>query len=160
MKRILSVIGTCMCAIIACADSTVNIPLTHDGIKISNTSTQTDSTDDSGSSTVDPVDPNQAKAELTNNTLKVYEWLEGEAWISVLNTTNPEVVLQTCFDRKVTLILTDTAQYHICLYHPAIGFVYGTFYYPINNAKKVIQGGKVFISSGNQYYTPNGMKIQ
>ena len=159
MKYILSTIGLCMCAMMAYGGSTVTIPLTH-GNSISNSSTHFDSTDDPGSSTVDPVDPNQAKAELTNNTLKVYEGLEGSVLISVCNMTNPQVVLNTLFDQTVILTLTDTAQYSIQLYHPSIGNVYGTFRYPMENARKVMQGGKVFISSGNQYYTPNGMKIQ
>ena len=159
MKRFLSAIGICLCALIAYAGSTVNIPLTH-GLNLSNSFTQTESADDPGSSTVDPVDPNQAKAELTGNTLKVYEGLEGNAQISVNNMTHPQVILQTSFDESVTLTLTDTAQYSIQLYHPSIGFVYGTFQYPIEKVRKVMQNGRVLIRFGKHFYSPSGVKIQ
>lgn len=157
MKRIVSVIGVCVCAL-AYADSTVTIPLHHES-NISDSYTVTESADDPGSSTVDPVDPNQAKAELTGNTLKVYEGLEGNAQISVNNITHPQVILQTSFDESVTLTLTDTAQYSIQLYHPSIGSVYGTFRYPMEKARKVMQDGSVYIFFNNQFYTPFGVKI-
>lgn len=159
MKRFLSAIGICLCALIAYAGSTVNIPLTH-GLNLSNSYNVTESADDPGSSTVDPVDPNQAKAELTGNTLKVYEGLEGNAQISVYNMTNPQVVLQTGFDESVQVTLTDTAQYNIQLSHPRLGSVYGTFRYPINNTRKVMQNGRLFILFGNHFYSPSGVKIR
>ena len=157
MKRILSIIGVCVCALVY-ADSTVTIPLHHES-NISDSYTVTESADDPGSSTVDPVDPNQAKAELTGNTLKVYEGLEGNAQISVNNITHPQVILQTSFDESVTLTLTDTAQYSIQLYHPSIGSVYGTFRYPMEKARKVMQDGSVYIFFNNQIYTPFGVKM-
>jgi hypothetical protein len=159
MKRFLSIIGICACALFVHADSTVTIPLRF-GYSIPYSGTGMDSADDPGSSTVDPVDPNQAKAELTGNTLKVYEGLEGEALISVYNRTNPQLVLHTWFDHSVTLTLTDTAQYNIQLSHPGLGTVYGTFRYPINNTRKVMQGGRLFILFGNHFYSPSGVKIQ
>ena len=159
MKRFLSIIGICACALFVYADSTVTIPLTH-GYNISCSYTITDSADDPGSSTVDPIDPNQAKAELTGNTLKVYEGLEGNAQISVNNITHPQVILQTSFDESVTLTLTDTARYSIQLYHPSIGFVYGTFQYPIDKVRKVMQNGRVLIRFGKHFYSPSGVKIQ
>ena len=157
MKRILSIIGICVCALVY-ADSTVTIPLTH-GL-LSNSYEGIDSADDPGSSTVDPVDPNQAKAELTGNTLKVYEGLEGNAQISVNNMTHPQVILQTSFDESVTLTLTDTAQYSIQLYHPSIGTVYGTFRYPVDDARKVMMNGQMYILLDHHFYSPGGVKIQ
>ena len=154
MKRILSIIGVCVCALVY-ADSTVTIPMTYKNVE-----SLTESADDPGSSTVDPVDPNQAKAEITGNTLKVYEGLEGNAQISVNNITHPQVVLQTSFDESVTLTLTDTAEYNIQLYHPSIGFVYGTFQYPIDKVRKVMQNGRLFIRFGKYFYSPSGVKIQ
>jgi len=158
MKRVVFIIGICACAMIAYADSTVSIPLIF-GVDGTTVCAQPDSGDDPGSSTVDPVDPNQAKAELTGNTLKVYEGLEGNVQLFVYNKTHPQSVLYTSFDQSVTLQLTDTALYSIQLYHPELGHVYGTFYYPINHARKVMQGGRVFICTGNMFYTPSGMKI-
>ena len=154
MKRFLSAIGICLCALVY-ADSTMTIPITYKNVE-----SLTESADDPGSSTVDPVDPNQAKAELTGNTLKVYEGLEGNAQISVNNMTHPQVILQTSFDESVTLTLTDTAQYSIQLYHPSIGFIYGTFQYPIDKVRKVMQNGRVLIRFGKHFYSPSGMKIQ
>ena len=159
MKRFLSIIGICACALFVHADSTVTIPLRF-GYNIACSGTEIDSADDPGSSTVDPVDPNQAKAELTGNTLKVYEGLEGNAQISVKNITHPQVILQTSFDESVQVTLTDTAQYSIQLFHPDLGTVYGTFRYPVDNARKVVQGGSLFILFGKHFYSPSGVKIQ
>ena len=147
-----------MCAL-AYAGSTVTIPLHHES-NISASYTVTESEDDPGSSTVDPVDPNQAKAELTGNTLKVYEGLEGNAQISVNNITHPQVILQTSFDESVTLTLTDTARYSIHLIHPRIGTVYGTFRYPIDDARKVMMNGQMYIFLDHHFYSPGGVKIQ
>lgn len=158
MKRIFSTIGVCACAL-AYAGSTVTIPLHHES-NISDSYTVIESADDPGSSTVDPVDPNQAKAELTGNTLKVYEGLEGEALISVYNMTHPQVVLQTSFDKSVTLILTDTARYSIHLFHPSIGAVHGMFRYPVDDARKVMMNGQMYILLDHHSYSPGGVKIQ
>lgn len=154
MKRILSIIGVCVCALVY-ADSTVTIPMTYKNVE-----SLIESADGPGSSTVDPVDPNQAKAELTGNTLKVYEGLDGNAQISVNNITHPQVILQTSFDESVTLTLTDTAQYSIQLFHPDLGTVYGTFQYPIDKVRKVMQNGRVLIRFGKHFYSPSGVKIQ
>lgn len=153
MKRILSIIGICACVLFAHADSTVIIPLKHYEYNIF------DSSDDSGSSTVDPIDPNQAKVELTGNTLKVYEGMEGRALITLANETDPHIVVDTCFNESITLTLTDTAQYCIHLHLPSIGSVYGTFRYPMEKARKVMQDGSVYIFFNNQIYTPFGVKM-
>jgi hypothetical protein len=154
MKRFLSAIGICLCALVY-ADSTVTIPMTYKNVE-----SLTESADDPGSSTVDPVDPNQAKAELTNNTLKVYEGLEGKVQIEVKNTTYRQVILQTYFDESITITLTDTAQYTIHLSHPKIGDAYGLFRYPIDDARKIMQNGNIYILHDNHSYCPNGMKIE
>ena len=154
MKRIVSVIGICVCAL-AYAGSTVTIPLTYKNVE-----SLTESADDPGSSTVDPVDPNQARVELTGNTLNIYEGLEGNAHISLYNMTSPHVVLQTFFDESVTVTLTDTAQYRILLSNPNLGVVYGTFRYPVDQTRKVMQEGRLYILLGNHSYSLSGVKIQ
>lgn len=159
MKRIVLITAICMCVIWAFADSTVTIPLRY-GYNISNSYTGIESADDPGSSTVDPVDPNQARAELIGNTLKVYEGLEGHARLSVFNMTRTQVVLQTGFDESVQVTLMDTAQYSIQLFHPDLGTVHGTFRYPVDNASKVMQGGRLFILFNNHFYSPGGVKIR
>ena len=159
MKRIVLITAICMSVIWAFAEATVTIPLRY-GYNISNSNTGIDSADDPGSSTVDPVDPNQARVELTGNTLKVYEGLEGNTRLSVYNMTYRQVVLQTGFDESVQVTLTDTAQYSIQLFHPDLGTVYGTFRYPVDNARKVVQGGSLFILFGKHFYSPSGVKIQ
>lgn len=154
MKRILSIIGVCACALVY-ADSTVTIPMTYKNVE-----SLTESADDPGSSTVDPVDPNQARVELTGNTLNIYEGLEGNAHISLYNMTFPHVVLQTFFDESVTVTLTDTAQYRILLSNPNLGVVYGTFRYPVDQTRKVMQEGRLYILLGNHSYSLSGVKIQ
>ncbi len=157
MKRFLSIIGICACALFVHADSTVTIPL-YFGYIISCTAIE--SADDPGSSTVDPVDPNQARVELTGNTLKVYEGLEGNTRLSVYNMTHTQVVLQTGFDESVQVTLMDTAQYSIQLLHPDLGTVYGTFRYPVDNARKVMMNGQMYILLDHHFYSPGGVKIQ
>lgn len=154
MKRILSIIGVCACALVY-ADSTVTIPMTYKNVE-----SLTESADDPGSSTVDPVDPNQARVELTGNTLNIYEGLEGNAHMSLYNMTSPHVVLQTFFDESVTVTLTDTAQYSILLSNPNLGVVYGTFRYPVDQTRKVMQEGRLYILLGNHSYSLSGVKIQ
>lgn len=154
MKRILSIIGVCACALVY-ADSTVTIPMTYKNVE-----SLTESADDPGSSTVDPVDPNQARVELTGNTLNIYEGLEGNAHISLYNMTSPHVVLQTFFDESVTVTLTDTAQYSILLSNLNLGVVYGTFRYPVDQTRKVMQEGRLYILLGNHSYSLSGVKIQ
>lgn len=154
MKRIVSIIGVCACALVY-ADSTVTIPMTYKNVE-----SLTESADDPGSSTVDPVDPNQARVELTGNTLNIYEGLEGNAHISLYNMTFPHVVLQTFFDESVTVTLTDTAQYRIILSNPNLGVVYGTFRYPVDQTRKVMQEGRLYILLGNHSYSLSGVKIQ
>lgn len=154
MKRILSIIGVCACALVY-ADSTVTIPMTYKNVE-----SLTESADDPGSSTVDPVDPNQARVELTGNTLNIYEGLEGNAHMSLYNMTSPHVVLQTFFDESVTVTLTDTAQYRILLSNPNLGVVYGTFRYPVDQTRKVMQEGRLYILLGNHSYSLSGVKIQ
>ena len=160
MKRFLSIIGICACALFVYADSSVSIPLKFGSGIIPDSFTEVESADDPGSSTVDPVDPNQAKAELTGNTLKVYEGLEGNANISVYNMTYRQVVLQTSFEESGQLTLTDTARYSIHLIHPSIGTVYGTFRYPIDDAHKVMMNGQMYILLDHHFYSPGGVKIQ
>jgi len=159
MKRIWSIIGICVCALIVHADSSVTIPLRF-GYSIPYSGTEMESADDPGSSTVDPVDPNQARVELTGNTLNIYEGLEGNAHISLYNMTSPHVVLQTFFDESVTVTLTDTAQYSILLSNPNLGVVYGTFRYPVDQTRKVMQEGRLYILLGNHSYSLSGVKIQ
>lgn len=154
MKRILSIIGVCACALVY-ADSTVTIPMTYKNVE-----SLTESADDPGSSTVDPVDPNQARVELTGNTLNIYEGLEGNAHMSLYNMTSPHVVLQTFFDESVTVTLTDTAQYSILLSNPNLGVVYGTFRFPVDQTRKVMQEGRLYILLGNHSYSLSGVKIQ
>lgn len=155
MKRILCIIGICAGLGFACAS--VTIPLYYPS---GFTSTLDSSGDGPGSSTVDPIDPNQARAELTNNQLKVYEGLEGNVLITVSNQTNPQIVLETQFDQSVTLTLTDTATYMIVLKHPSIGTICGRFHYPIEQGKKTMQNGALYIHYNNCSYTPMGINIR
>ena len=113
-----------------------------------------------GSSTVDPIDPNQVKAELIGNQLTIYESLDGEAKVEITKAESSEPIWHTLFDHSATLTLTETATYIIHLYHPSTRDVYGKLSFPISESRKVISKGQVLILWEHSAYTPFGMQVR
>lgn len=150
----------CLCALLpAKADDATDIPLYFNGIygAIVNYSLAADGP---GSSTIDPVDPNLAKAELTGNTLVVQENVEGVVAIDVINTGNGHSILSTSFDNMLTLQLVDTATYVIRLTFENRQKVYGLFCYPLNIGQKEISNGKLYIRFSGKRYALPGTTVQ
>lgn len=120
----------------------------------------TQTQDDPGSSTVDPLDPNLGTAELTDNTLVVQEYLEGNVQIAIYNYTTKQDLLATRFDEGIEITLIEKGLYIIHMYHPEIGYVKGSFWFPYNSPTKVFNQGNLFILYHDNVYSPSGIKIQ
>ena len=169
MKRIYSTILIIVCGIFAAlpvqAEIPVEIPLYFFGfcsgyeeVHISNAQMLT--ADGPGSSTVEPVDPNQVKVELDGCTLSVHENAEGSVEIMISNDDLHKTLLYTRFDDLLTVQLTDTATYSIIIRLEDMPLAYGRFSYPAFLNKKVMRNGQLYIRQGNSFYALPGTKVQ
>lgn len=155
MKRILLTITICMCALCIHGASSNSINLYYVPAVILN--------DGSGSSTVNPVDPNLARAELVQNTLVVQEKYDGDVELTVRSEN--EVVFSGLFDRTIHITLSDSTWYTLVL-HKSDTLISGQFRYPflqtdpVPRAKKLMQQGKVIIRKDNSIYTITGYKLR
>lgn len=153
MKRILLTITICMCALCIHGASSNSITLYYVPAVILN--------DGSGSSTVNPVDPNLARAEMVQNTLVVQENYEGDAELTV-QTAN-EVVFSGLFDRTIHITLSDSTWYTLVLRsHKSDKRIKGIFRYPAyyKTGKYVQQGKVLIIREDNSIYTITGNKLR
>lgn len=153
MKRFLIAIGVCACM----GMQVVHAELTTE-IQLFCLPDMSNTGDDPGSSTVDPVDPNQLTAELKGNTLTVYENLEGVVSVSVRSSTGTIVLSQVRFEQFISVALPEPGIYEIHLFHPETRSVYGKFRYTAA-PQKMMQNGQMSIRYNNCDYTPNGAKI-
>lgn len=170
MKRLYSVILTIVCAICAAlpvrAEMPVDIPLYFGGLSVVDGSIYSaianamQTEDSPGSSTVDPVDPNQAKVELTGSTLVVQENVEGNVEVMIKNYELGETILFTCFDQSLTIQLNDTATYLIILRFRDARMAYGMFSYPASLGRKEMKNGKLYIRRGSSIYALPGTKVK
>ena len=154
MKRILLTIIVCLCALCIHGASSNSINLYYAAIIID---------DGSGSSTVNPVDPNLARAELVQNTLVLQENYEGDVELTVRSEN--EVVFSGLFDRTIHITLSDSTWYTLVL-HKSDTLISGQFRYPflqtnpISRAKKLMQQGQLLIRKDNNIYTITGNKLR
>ena len=154
MKRILLTITICMCALCIHGTSSNSITLYY---------VQAIIDDGSGSSTVNPVDPNLARAELVQNTLVVQEKYEGDVELTVRSEN--EVVFSGLFDRTIHITLSDSTWYTLVL-HKSDTLISGKFKYPVSltdpvsRAKKLMQQGQLLIRKDNNIYTITGNKLR
>lgn len=169
MKRIYSVILVIVCGIYAAlpvqAEIPVEIPLYFGGFysdegAIHITTNKPLSADSPGSSTVEPVDPNQVKVELDGCTLSVHENAEGSVEIMISNDDLHKTLLYTRFDDLLTVQLTDTATYSIIIRLEDMPLAYGRFRYPAFLNKKVMRNGQLYIRQGNSIYALPGTKVE
>ena len=141
------------------AQSPVTIPLYFGGFD-SNGAYSSILDDNPGSSTVDPVDPNLVKVELTGSTLSVYENVEGSVEIMIHNHELGKTILYTRFEYSLTIQLTDTATYLIIMSIENLPLVYGKFSYPASISKKEMKNGQLYIRQGNSIYALPGTKVE
>ena len=156
MKRILLTITICMCALCihGASSNSINLYYWFETSVISYTE------DCSGSSTINPVDPNLARAELVQNTLVVQENYEGDAELTVRSET--EVVFSGLFDRTIQITLNDSTWYELVLRsHTSDKRIKGIFRYPAYyKTGKYVQQGQLLIRKDNSIYTITGYKLQ
>lgn len=136
-------------------------------------------TDDPGSSTVDPVDPNQVVVTLTGDQLKVWEASGDEIGLSLskqqpnhAQAQNQAPRTQT-FRHEVSVQLTEKGKYMLVLTNSNWDYmIYGTFDYPrapqnINQAdvslpaaEKILFNGEIFILRGEKVYNVTGVQLK
>lgn len=135
--------------------------------------------DDPGSSTVDPVDPNQVVVTLKGDELTIRE-ISGEEITLALSLTynrNQMPALKRIpetetFRNEVTITLNEEGTYTLELTNPSWGYtIYGTFDYPQRKdaidqnivpqpaAQKIIRNGQLLIRKGEKVYTVQGTAI-
>lgn len=135
--------------------------------------------DDPGSSTVDPVDPNQVVVTLKGDVLTVKEMSGEEITLALSLTYNrnqmpalKRIPETETFRNEVTITLTEEGTYTLELTNPSWGYhIYGTFDYPQRKdaidqdivptpgAEKIIRNGQLLIRKGEKVYTVQGTAI-
>lgn len=135
--------------------------------------------DDPGSSTVDPVDPNQVVVTLKGDVLTIRESSGEEITLELSLTDNrnqmpalKRIPETETFRNEVTITLTEEGIYTLELTNPSWGYtIYGTFDYPQRKdaidqnivpqpaAEKIIRNGQLLIRKGEKVYTVQGTAI-
>lgn len=135
--------------------------------------------DDPGSSTVDPVDPNQVLVTLKGDELTIRESSGEEIMMALsLNQGDASVpafnrVQRTqSFQNELTVTLTEEGLYRLELSNPSWGYnIFGTFNYPQRKdaidrnvvptpaAQKIIRNGQLLIRKGEKIYTVQGAEV-
>lgn len=136
--------------------------------------------DDPGSSTVDPVDPNQVVVTLKGDELTVKE-ASGEEITLELSLTNIKAQMPALnrvpetetFRNEVTITLNEEGTYMLVLTNPSWDYnIYGTFDYPQRKdatdqtvvqkpaAEKIFRNGQLLIRKGEKVYTLQGTEVK
>ena len=135
--------------------------------------------DNPGSSTVDPVDPNQVVVTLKGNELTIRESSGEEIMMALsLNQGDASVpafnrVQRTqSFQNELTVTLTEEGLYRLELSNPSWGYnIFGTFNYPQRKdaidqnvvptpaAQKIIRDGQLLIQKGGKIYMVQGAEV-
>lgn len=133
--------------------------------------------DDPGSSTVDPVDPNQVVATLGNEELTIREYTGTEITYVLTHKNNaPSRELEpqpTTFENEVVIELTEYGPYELQLSNEAWDYIIiGKFYYgpqgvemigsdlTADGVQKVIIDGQLLLRKGDKTYTLTGQEIK
>ena len=137
--------------------------------------------DDPGSSTVDPVDPNQVVATLNGNQLTIHENSGEEINYTLRHNTSAQTPAlrmapkADSFREEVTIAITESGEYTLQLTNPSWGYtIYGQFNYtpqsidqiPVpaeensgereGNARKILLNGHILIIRGGKTFTLSG----
>ena len=138
--------------------------------------------DGPGSSTIEPVDPNEIIAKLIQDELQMKEYLHTIIDYNLTKApaansspavkhVNP-VVAADSFTDSETVTLTESGRYFLEMSHPDWDYtIVGTFVYnalqgleTIENSQsactKELREGQLLIRQGEQLYTPTGIRIQ
>ena len=132
--------------------------------------------DDPGSSTVDPVDPNQVVVTLKSDELTIHE----NMGVDITYSLNHEAPAQApaihnapksdTFRDEVTIQITQSGEYLLQLTNPSWDYIiYGQFYYAPQGIEtvhsntsqhKVLLNGRLYIHHGDHIYDTQGKMIQ
>lgn len=134
--------------------------------------------DGPGSSTVDPVDPNEIVATLNGDELIIREYIGAEISfkLSKVSASNQaparsQLMQSDSFRESVTITLTESGTYELELTNPEWNYsIVGTFVYtptgveetPVTTApaQKVLMNGRLLIKHGDKVYTLTGMQVE
>lgn len=134
--------------------------------------------DGPGSSTVDPVDPNEIVATLNGDELIIREYIGAEISfkLSKVSASNQaparrQAMQSDSFRESVTITLTESGTYELELTNPEWNYsIVGTFVYtptgveetPVTAvpAQKVLMNGRLLIKYGDKVYTLTGMQVE
>ena len=137
--------------------------------------------DDPGSSTVDPVDPNQVVATLNGNQLTIHENSGEEINYTLRHNTSAQTPAlrmapkSDSFREEVTISITESGEYTLLLTNPLWGYtIYGQFNYspqgidqiPVpaeenseeshRKNRKILINGHILIIRGGKTFTLSG----
>ena len=132
--------------------------------------------DGPGSSTVDPVDPNQIVVILQQDLLIMREYMGDEIQYTLQKSlaanapANAKLVQTNTFRGTASIQLTEDGKYRLDLTNPNWDYsIYGEFDYgkssiePVIHdapATKVIRNGQLLILKGDKLYTPTGVQVE
>ena len=136
--------------------------------------------DDPGSSTVDPVDPNQVVATLKGDELTIREYTGVDITYSLQHNAPSQMPSlhrapqSDTFRDMVTLQITESGEYQLLLTNPSWGYsIFGNFIYAPQGIEQISsssQGGKtsrlvlvngqIFILRGEKVYTVTGQEVR
>lgn len=132
--------------------------------------------DDPGSSTVDPVDPNQVVVILQGDNLTIREFSGDEIGYTLTNmhTANAPARNRSAqadtFRNSVSVQLTEDGRYTLNLTNPEWGYnIYGTFDYgrdafvPVTSetvATKILHNGRLLIQYDGKTFTLTGLQVE
>lgn len=134
--------------------------------------------DGPGSSTVDPVDPNEIVATLNGDELIIREYIGAEISfkLSKVSASNQaparnQLMQSDSFRESVTITLTESGTYELELTNPEWNYsIVGTFKYmptgvedtpaTVAPVQKVLINGRLLIKYGDKVYTLTGMQVE
>ena len=135
--------------------------------------------DGAGTSTVEPVDPNQIVATLVGDMLSIYEYIGAEIGYKVSKASpgnnmpaRGKEMADDTFSESVSIQLKESGLYTLELTNPEWGYtIVGTFEYdgmqgiePVETgvpaAQKTLRNGQLFIRKGDRMYTVQGIEIR
>ena len=132
--------------------------------------------DDPGSSTVDPVDPNQVVVTLNGNELTIREFSNVDVTYTLQHNAPAKMPVRAhtsasdTFRNEITLQITESGEYQLLLTNPSWDYsIYGTFFYSPQGIEsvhstsvpqKVLQNGQFYILRNGKVYTITGRKLK
>ena len=135
--------------------------------------------DDSGSSTVDPVDPNQIYATLTGDKLTVHNNTGAQVTFTLNNTSVNNIAARVrantepvSFTESISVELTEDGLYEIWLTSEEWNYsIFGTINYvrsgteitkeeTSSTSKKLLRGTQILIERGDKTYTLTGQEVK